>query len=133
MLLYVLLYIQKSSIVPTLCCFWYKYEIFHINSTPGDINFFDSIRIVCHSRFDHWWPLQPFLHWKFSILFISPWGNIFNTTKAARFQMKGLVIKTNWFLFETNRWFHSKVMFFNNCKILWNLPVFWWKFTKVHF
>ena len=40
---------QKRGFV---CTFWYKYETFHINSTPCDIKFL----IQCQCRFDLWQP-----------------------------------------------------------------------------
>jgi len=45
--------------------------------------------------------------------------------------MKGLATK---FLFEVNKWFHSKAMItLFTYKILYNLPAFWQKLTKGHF
>jgi len=37
-----------SGIVPTLSC---NYEIFHTNSTPGEINFFDIVPLQIYGSY----------------------------------------------------------------------------------
>ena len=83
---------RAAYIAPTLCTFWYKYEIFHTNSTPSDINFSTpdlTFTVISVMKIQHFCLYIP--------------EELFNTAKQG-FKWK---VWTTWCLFEVNRWFHS--------------------------